>query len=884
MFLMEKIKKKIIILCLIVIFMFSLLFNTMKIVIITDQKNISISSAEGQWTRSNNNKYTGTYSIAALSNAISFNILSNTEITIQGIRLYWGDMPIKKFAITDIPSVIQFDNSFTVNEDSFLSFSACSLNISMFLANYKLILKLLYWLILIIFVIVIFNLGKNSKALMLINKNKLCSNIFRFKVNLYKHYKYVMDVVLCLIIFSKLNYHFNFMHQYELVFLLIAFILVSLSITPYIDTHKKFFICSSIIIIPLFFSLERLTDYLLVDEPRAIDEQLYLVDDTLTHWLNGNSRINYVIMGILLKWIPTFYLDYFNISSYQYAKLLHWLLGIILTVIICRTVTEKCIKDSKSLLLSFFIMFCGLLSLCVYLYTLKFYNYDTFAVLFGTLGAIYLYLSIKKQSSKLSLFALAILSLSMLEKSIAIPYWGISLLVCAYLHSLKWSKRKREFIIKSSLAAILTMLMPIVISYISSLFVCIILRECQFPPITLTDIILPFTGSFSLAARKLLNVSLGDDLINIIIILIMVIGIWIATLLLHIFVTKLSKKDLAIFGILPINSLLKCSITICWMIGILFLYIQPTMYIAPAYENVNNYYIATNQIDAATVYFPTKNSLQNILYFICALWGTGVDAFPTLILFWGFLYLILNKYDKDMAWNIIVAFTVVVIPIVYGIAKLTPWLRYMNVYICVAFVFILVKFCQHINYIVKKHNTLKGIAFSTIVLVISAIETYSFAPVYSSFWPIWNICAYQHENLDIGEVMIVWQGEIGADLSLAGNKILKYCAENEIASKNIKIYSNYHGLWNSEYSVFRMPGWVKNLAKEYPDISLNDFDFSDEAFYVFCRWGNTCGMTPYTMPLNIEPALTVTYRGATEAWIYTGRQMQNYISDFINNR
>lgn len=884
----KKINAKFIILFIIVLILLPNLFNKTRIAILTTQKNITVSSDAGNWKRDYKGEYVSVYNTHSLPDEFNIRLSAPKNIYIQKIQLYWGNWLIKEIRPTDYYQWLKFNDDYSV-ADNLFAFSVSDINITLFLTTYKRITALLHTAVLICLIPLL------TVAVIMLKKYRFAEHILlkrpqiiigRLRKTIYKISRYYIYYLLGFIIMFKVNHYANLMHIHELLFLCIAFLFVNIAIASYTNNHKEYLFCCALTIVPLFFSLERITDYLLVDEPRAIAEQLFLTDDILRHWTMGSSKINYVIMGTLLKRIPFSLLNFFGISSYQYAKLLHWLIGIIFTIVICKVAAEKCINNKKMQCLNFSVIFSGLLCLCVYLSALKFYNYDTFALLLGVLGTLYLYLSIKELNYKFSLAAMTILSLAMLEKVIVLPYWGISILVCACLCSLAWVKNRKEIFAKSLMSAILVLMVPISLSYSVSTYTAVLLRRSQFPAITFNDVVASFTWAFTSVIDKVFKIDNNVTAVNILIILLLIFLMTAAAIVFQFIMINAKRKFQSNNIIKKIGYICLPIIALGWILGVFFLYAQPTMYIAPVYENSNNYFINSSQADALLVYFPAKNNVENILYFIGSLLGSSVDAFPTLMLLLGFLCLLFYKYDKDISWNFLVFLSVIIVPVIYGVTLLTPWLRYVNIYVSVVAILLLIKFCRFIGTLAQKRS-LSGTFFLIVFFIgFSAIETYTFAPSYGAFWPIWNITAYSHSELETGEVMTIGAGQSTVDWILAGNKIIEYCNQNNIDLSDVRMYSNYHGEWNSEYSVSRMPGWRKLHTAKYPGFSLESFDFSENAFYIFCQWGNAMSAVPYKCPSEseIEPILRVTYRGATTAWVFTGDQLQDYITNFFNEQ
>ena len=580
---------RVMMLCIFLLILLSQLFNKTRIVILTELQNITVNSEVGNWKWDFQNEYVSVYDAYNLPSEIRINLSAEENIRIDKLRLYWGNWLVWDIAPENFMRFMQFDTDFAVGDRTVI-FQSDKINIVFSMVEYRKLVKIFRLTILVVLGIMLAILSvllrrfaKHFRFVLHVLAGKAQSKMHGFNKQLCKRARYLGHCVVCLIIIVVINCFFNLMHSHELFFLCIGYFAVSLIIASYANSGKEFLLCSAIAVIPLFFSVERLTDYLIVDEPRAINEQINLADDILRHWSFGSSRINYAIMGTLLKWVPSSFLKHYNINEYQYAKLLHWLVGMLITIMISRTAAEKCLKNEKMMLINFMIIFCGLLSLSVYLNGLKFYNYDTFSLLLGLLGCLYLYYAIKDQNYKASLLSLCILSLSLLEKMIALPYWCLALLVCTYLCSRAWTNSKKDMIVKPFLTAFLIILLQIVLCFIISEYVAIFLRDSQFPPITFVDTAKPLVGS-------LISVlGMQDEAsIYVVLLLMMLFLVGAMTMLLQMFVADTGRARWLHRIVEKSGCIFADVIVVGWIIGIWFLYVQPTVYIDSVYDNINN--------------------------------------------------------------------------------------------------------------------------------------------------------------------------------------------------------------------------------------------------------------------------------------------------------
>lgn len=847
----------------------------------------TLVTSERAWNWSNELEFYYVEEITELEDILEVQIESanaKNKISLSDISLYWGSWRIQRFTVDDYIAYCEFSYDPLFDEEKFV-FEEPQLMLYINLEQFLQTCSIFRFIS-----CVVISLSAGYLAYLLYEKREEIYTSLDYArvwiIERIPHDRRIkvkpilsFDLIIFFIVYI-LNLKWEFFSEGEFRFWCIGVLVLSVFLMKYIINMRQIIFGGTAISIPLIFSIERMTDYLLVDEPRAIAEQLELEADALRHWYFGYSRMNYSIMGTILKDIPDSILEWLNVSGYQYAKLLHWLVAIIILGFICRLVVDKCIEGRYKFVEYIFVL-GTFLTLSVMLNALKFYNYDTFAVLFGIWGTLYLYLSIKDRDLKLSYWSLIILSMALQEKNIALPFFCLALVNCAYLNFGKKISEGKNILGSAFFSTGKAIAVPVAIFYVTTLYVSVVLRESQFPNITFADTVLPFTAVLVKVLQVFPIIDSSFAYFHECTMALTFFGI--ALLLFAGYKLSEQEEVRRLWNIIVEKAgfITLIAIAAVWIIGIVSVYALPNMFIDPVYENVNEYYISSTQMTALRMYFASSNILVDMLCFICALYGISVEAFPTIILAIGILVLLLYKYDTDNAWNGLFLFVEVIIPFAYGVMHLVPWLRYMNIYIAVALVLLIIRFCKIIEIMPMQNKKLAVSSISLATIVLAAFETYAFAPVYYGYWPIWNTAPYKYEYVEAGETMTVWQGGVGEDMSLAGNKIIDYCEENDIDFSKIEIYSNYHGTWNGNYLVRMMPGWRKSYTQEYPEFSLEDFYFDDNHFYVFTRWGESCALVPYQVPRDIEPLLTVEYRGCTEAWIFTGAQLKEHLEKFM---
>ncbi len=885
---MKKLDKKVwyfvILVCTVCLTLFPNIFSKGRIVVQSDMAQNSLTfQGDSEWGWNNKGEFFSVYAHESLfsQDEVSFSISlngRNNTFDIKSIELFFGNFSMLYIDSSNFGDFCHVED-YVIQEGN-ISFNASNVDISVSLKTVQVKYNIYKFIFLLIHALMIY-------SLYMIRTNIRDGFMFAvYKVKTYERKKYenfARAMAGCFGIAIVLAY---FTAKYELVakgelgVIFVGYLIVSIVYCKYCDgcvwKAMGFSLAS---IYPIYLAVERLSSYLLVDEPRAINEQLYLQEDALRHWYFGYSRVNYSVMGTILRDIPEKVLEIFNITEIQYAKLVHCAIGLLIVVFLAYIISEKCVcKDSDSKQIrqvDFWIIFVALLSVPLLLNTLKFYNYDTFACLLGAVGCVYLYLSIRDESVKYAIISLIVISFALEEKNIVAPYWFL-----AYINGIYQQNRKnvdgdkRLHQMKLFGLAAFNMLISVIVFYVTNVYVSVILRNSFFSNANFADIVSPLTALFT----KLFNVFginvQSEVLLHVIIVAGLVFVGYVSVNALNVVIT-LTKKWKPLDG----KIIFAVVVALC-VIGVICVYKFKIFYMAPSYPNEEGYYISSVQMTAVTAYFPVETMFGNILFFIGSLYGLMFANIPTImLLMFIFSYAMYKKQAPDYILDGLGAFSLVAVPVAYGVLGLSPIARYVNIYVIVLCMCMLIKSVRVINYFMQKVNMRKVIMFAVPLMTLNFAELSGFGPLYYAFWPVWDIVPYEYEYLETGQVVVGWQGGVGEHIAMAGEEIQQYCEENNMDFSQVSILTNYHGTWLSEYNsqVGRIPGWRKSASIEYPSTALEDYDFSETTFYVFSRWGITWESLPFDIPRNIEPIISIDRRGCTEVWIYSGPQMQTYL-------
>lgn len=306
-------------------------------------------------------------------------------------------------------------------------------------------------------------------------------------------------------------------------------------------------VIGTLIIMPIvYMALRKLTFYLTVDEIKAINEQLYITDaDSFTkegnHWLSGDSRTNYVILGTLVKLAPLEWFRIHGVSPEQVTKALHWIMGMItIDIIVVVTYIQSfgyrkdisCQNHNTSIsyknsnaennnqnniqnknniqhntknntkeqysnniithIISaireetiIIILFYAIMSLQVTLLSIKTVNYDLNSLLLALLSVMLMIYAIRKVSPLNAFMAVVSAMLATQDKMLAGPMLYLALLIMVVILTIKVTIKNIKIPLVL-IAAAVTMI-PVIMSYTANYYVGFFLAGGNIPSVTFHD-------------------------------------------------------------------------------------------------------------------------------------------------------------------------------------------------------------------------------------------------------------------------------------------------------------------------------------------------------------------------------------------------------------
>lgn len=670
-------------------------------------------------------------------------------------------------------------------------------------------------------VLIFFTLYKKQQALaeMLRKLFSICKNVVHWL------YPYVLACVIGTITAGSITKIIDviglqtYMEKGELAVWIIAIFVAACFIRSRCENVTEQIVLVLCVGICLFFSVCKVTNYCTVDEGRAIYEQFHLQTDPLRHWLMTESRSSYLLMGTFWTFAPSaFICNWLGVLSIQLAQLMFWLLGFCVVQLIIYWVYNlfaKCVsKDFMPVMLAG--VYIVTLNIPLLNMALKNYTYDMFSMMFGILGIAQLVNFVIEHKKTYGILSVISLVLSVQEKIICAPVLMISIFVYAFI----LSKGNRKDFGRNAVYAVL---ITWTVSFFTHWWVLDVLRLGNYPPMKAEEIVGTVFAAMGMVLSKTDISFLQSNVVilSIIILLLLFAG----REFICAFQTIYTKHEVAI------NSGINYAVFGWICIG-----------------------IAVNFIEI-------PDSFGIIVKWMFEYPARIVNALPTIVLA-GILLEIL--WIRNSICSFLLLYCTYANTILYMIDLKHTWIKYSNIYvgiICLCGCYGLIQAGNFLWGTMYRKKQICIVAALMVVLTVS--ETMTSMPAYTYFAPYWNFSIYCKKPINYG-----W----GEYISVAGEKIAKYCDQNGIDIKKSVLFRGYHGSWNN--SLFKKYNNVENvLGKGAFLIKNNDFILIDNYVLNIKKYVSESDLN------GIEPIDVIKYRGIIMLRIYKGEQLRELLKE-----
>lgn len=605
--------------------------------------------------------------------------------------------------------------------------------------------------------------------------------------------------------------------------------------------RKTYAVIGAVVIgIALLFAIKGETTFLTADERFSLNEQGKLFDDELRHWAMDQSRMNYMLMGAFWDWFPYEWLEEATGLNYKpIGKVVHWMLGVLLLFYACDLVQRYLMnRDKRASDEQVTANYCILMNLTILLPVmtlgLKSYNYDLFSSCFGALGGICALIAFRERSRSFGIKAVVFSSFALLEKMQTAPILLIAIVVFAAIAVLKENGSRLQKAAAGFKYSVYGVAIHAALTYGNQFYVTEILKDGKAPIHTLQDALntaLVRIPVIPVIAGKLT----GRPYFREVFACILLAAFLAVAAAVLVGICVWYDKQGGRFSLLSVRA--ACLLLVGYLAwGIILILLR---------------------IDY-------RDDVFGYLLFIVR---TYVMQIPTLLLVLSVILLIFHKRltgQVSLLWSLVIATWVITPAYLLEIRWNVTWMRYLNVYLCIYSLLVTALALPLIYQMMTKRNLVILAACASSAFHI--VEVAGSMPGFTYFAPCW----YGVTTLRLPEEkreMVVYWGENRASLGL---KILDYCAENGMQDDPITIYyGNIRGLWMTQpENVTVAPD---DWNQDYNGCSVTDHDF-----YALDTHAIALGMVKDGWPEDVEPVMTVTYRGYVLARIYQGSQLTEY--------
>lgn len=611
-----------------------------------------------------------------------------------------------------------------------------------------------------------------------------------------------------------------------------------------IDRKSCAILAGVLIAIGMLVSIKGMTTYLTADERFSTMEQAKLDADELRHWSMGQSRMNYLLMSLFWRCFPYEWMEEVTgLVYHQPAKLAHWFLGVLILLYMVDLVQRFLIRrsgDVKQAAESFRIMtsYVVLMNLTLLLPAvtigLKNYNYDLFSACFGALGGVCALLSFQKRSLSFGYKAVLFSACSVLEKKSGLPVLLAACTVTAAVAMLKQEGKQASKVLAGVRHSLLGVAFYVGLIFTNQFLLVEVIKNSHAPVHT-------FASAMQTAVRMIpgvydLSVRMGSGAyLQAFSGCIFLTGlIFLAAMVLYGICLYYEAEDRDLYRVSAVAAMLL--LTVFLLTGMIL------MFSGAGYtENIFGYllFIIRNYVRA----MPTLLFLLSVVLILGQRRYRGGVS-----LLWSIVIVSLGitpAYLLEMRWN-------------------PTWMRYLNMFLCLYAVFVTAAVLPVLYDLLTGKRLLT--AFACGAGIFHLAEVMGSMPAFTYFAPCWYGVTAAGVPAQEREMDVYW-GEHRESLGLL---VWDYCDKNGLGDEPITIYYGYiRGDWLTR------PAHITEAPKDWNE-SYDTCSVTDHDFYAFDTQAVQRGMVKDGWPVDVEPVITVTYRGHVTARIYQGSQLRDY--------
>ncbi len=649
------------------------------------------------------------------------------------------------------------------------------------------------------------------------------------------------------------------MNSYEAALLFIAAVMLAFHLRRQFGAWKPALFLTVLALPPLYLSVERLSQFLTIDEIYATNETLFISWGNLPMWFRVRQRTSDVLFSppfaLLSGMVP-------SLSAVRLKMLLkcaHWLAAFVVLLAIHHVLSAHFLRKGERRL--FFVLFIyTALLLPTNNLALKIYTLDALSLTLGVLALLCVVVALREDDVRYALGGLIVAYLAAQEKAIGTPILIVALATYAAVRTHAQHPRRPLWRVVWNTAQGLSI--ALLVGIIGALLIVGVRRGGLLiwllagAPDPFLSWVWPFiyllgggTDGSVLLPREWVLILLGVTFMG---------ACALAALILWAKRTVAEVPPLARTAVL-VNSVLIALLALTGVVGVYGVH----AYLAPAVPIQPGHYAPTTMFNATILHYGATSRWEHILRHVAFTCAYFVVSLPTAYWLMGIgVGLAVWRHPRAEAGVQALLALVWLLPLGFGVLSLPILPRYLNVAL---FLFALI-LALHFNAVLANWPAWRRVILSALLGLLLIAEVLPFAPLYGSFYPLWvRYDETRRSHVTPGHLDPLWTGW-GEEVMLAAQQLERWCSaeDNPLGQPcaAIQLYGVFPGQWlNPAPSIdVRMVEFTTPQERTY---TASDY-------YVIPRVATT--FQPF--PEGVEPVMVIAPRGYAYAWVFRGDDLR----------
>lgn len=649
------------------------------------------------------------------------------------------------------------------------------------------------------------------------------------------------------------------MNLYEAALLVIAATMLAFCLRRQFGAWRPALLLTVLALPPLYLSVERLSQFLTIDEIYATNETLFIGWGNLPMWFRVRQRTSDVLFG------PPFALLSMTAPSLSVVhlkmllKCAHWLAAFAVLLAIHHVLSAHFLgKGDRQLFFAFFIYTALLLP--TNNLALKIYTLDALSLTLGVLALLCVVVALREDHTRYALGGLIAAYLAAQEKAIAAPILIAALATYAAVRT--HAQRPRRPLWRLVWNAALGLSIALLVGMAGALLIAGVRRGDLLiwllagAPDPFLSWVWPFiyllgggTDGSVLLPRGWALALLGITFIGTCVLAALIL--W-------------AKRD---GGNAPhiartvalINAALIALLTLAGVVGVYGV----QAYLAPAVPIQPGHYAPTTMFNATILHYGAISRWGHILRHVAFTCAYFVVSVPTAYWLIGIgVGLAARRHLQADAGMQALLTLVWLLPLGFGVLSLPILPRYLNVALFLFALILILRFSATL----AEWPQWPQAALSALLGLLLIAEVLPFAPLYGSFFPFWvRYDEARRSSVRPGHLDPLWAGW-GEEVMLAAQQLERWCSadDNPLGQPcaTIRLYGVFPGQWLNPSPA------IDVRMVEFTTLQERTYTASD--YYVIPRIATT--FQPF--PANVKPVLVIAPRGYAYAWVFRGDDLR----------